>query len=311
MATIRIIGELDTFMIAAVTNFYNPSKRKIKTDNFNQFYRSLVGIPLYIVEAAFGDDVFILPESSNVMRVRCKDVIWQQYRLINLVINNLPDKFDKVVWIDADILFSNPFWHEEMDDKLDDFKVVQSYSEVKLNSQIGESQVKKSVTKVALENAKNPLNKDFCSCLDMSAVNATGFSWGVQRELVEKYGIYDYWITGSSDNAFVLGIWGDWENKFISERLNEQMKKHFMEWAGPFNKYVDGKVSYLNEKITHLWHGNRNYKKRWNCLKNFDPYNDVSIAENGVFEWSSEKADMHQCCKSMCYNYDVDFKPFL
>lgn len=299
-------------MIAAVTNFYNPSKRQIKNDNFNKFFKNLNDIPLYIIEAAFGDDQFILPEQNNIIRVRCRDIIWQQYRLINLVIKNLPDKFDKVIWIDADILFDNKNWHYEMSDKLDQYKIVQSYSIVKLNSQEeNKYDIKRSVTKNALENAKNPLNDKFCSCLDMSSIYATGFSWGVRRELVEKYGIYDYWITGSSDNALVLGIWGDWENNFISERLNHKMKNHFIEWAIPFNQYVNGQVSCIEETITHLWHGNRNYKKRWECLKHFDPYKDICISKEGVFEWSTEKLEMKKCCKNMCYNYDINFKPFL
>ena len=60
--------------------------------------------------------------------------------------------------------------------------------------------------------------------------------------------------------------------------------------------------------IKHLWHGSRNYKKRWLCLKNFNPESDIKISEEGVFEWSCDKIDMINCCKKMCLNYDINMK---
>lgn len=299
-------------MIAAVTNYYNPSNRQRKRDNLDRMMSGLKDIPLYVIEAAFGDDQFTLPEDDRTIRVRSPHYIWQQYRLVNLVIQRLPDRFDRAVWIDADILFDDPDWHRKMADMLDSYKIVQSYGEVELLGDNGKPvEVKMSVTKKAAINARKPEATTLASCLNMAAAYATGFSWGVRREVIEKHGVYDYWITGSSDNAFVLGIWGDWQNQFIRDRLNEPMRRHFMDWAVPFNAYVGGSVSYLEGTIKHLWHGHRNYKKRWRCLKDFDPASDIRIGEGGVFEWCSEKPDMHECCRSMCLNYDIEFSPYL
>lgn len=299
-------------MIAAVTNYYNPSERLVKRTNYERFRGGLSrDVPLYVIEAAFGDDPFTLTDDP-FMRVRCRDVIWQQYRLVNLVIRALPDKYDKVIWIDSDILFDDPAWVGKMSDMLDSYKIVQSYSEVHLLHQDGKIDLTKmSVTKRAMLNAVKPNYTSLASCLDMAAEFATGFSWGVRREVIERFGVYDYWITGSSDNAFVLGIWGDWTNPFIRTRLNEPMKRHYMEWALPFHEYVGGSVSYFDSSIRHLWHGQRNYRKRWMCLKDFDPYTDIGTAKNGVFEWTSDKSEMHQKCRSMCLHYDIEFKPYL
>ena len=288
---------LYTFMIAVVTNYYNPSGNEQKLKNYLRFREGL-DVPVYVVEAAFGDEPFTL-SGENIIKVRCKDVIWQQYTLVNMAIRRLPDKFDKAVWIDADILFDDP-WIDRMDDLLDDYKVAQTYGTVQMMSKgdvLGETRL--GVVRRSLE----------LGLLDLSAKFASGFSWGVQRDVIEKFGVYDYWITGSSDTAFCIGIWGAWEDEFFN-RLNPQMIKHYLEWGKPFNDYIGGSVGYLDTNIKHLWHGHRNYRKRWQCLKNFNPYTDICIGDNGL-EWCSDKPELHDCCRKMCLNYDMDFNPYL
>jgi hypothetical protein len=291
-------------MIAVVTNFYNPSKKYIKIKNYYTFKEKL-GTKLYTIEAAFGNEPFVLPKDDGMFQVRCKNLIWQQYTLVNLVIKMLPDKYDKVVWVDADIIFEDQNWLETIDDMLDDYKIVQNYSKASLLYSDGSVvEEKESVAANALETLKDPKIDSFSSSLDMSSKHATGFSWGVRREVIEKHGIYEHWITGSCDNAFVLGIWGDWENNFIKTRLNQKMKDHFFEWAIPFHEYIDKNVSYRIGSIKHLWHGMRNYKKRWNCLQNFNPYKDLGHGENGTLEWKSDNTCLQKCCEKMCLNYD-------
>lgn len=291
-------------MIAVVTNFYNPSKKDIKIKNYYKFKENL-GTQVYTIEASFKDDPFFLPKDKYTIQVRCKDIIWQQYTLINLITKQLPDKYDKVVWVDADIIFDDDNWLKTIDQMLDDYKIVQNYSKASLLYLDGTVlEEKTSVVANAIEAYKSPKISSFSSSLDMSAKYATGFSWGVRRDVIEKYGIYEHWITGSCDNAFVLGIWGDWENDFIKIRLNKKMKDHFFEWALPFNEYINKSVGYREGSIKHLWHGMRNYKKRWNCLKNFDPYVDLGHSEEGVLEWKSNNACVQECCRKMCLNYD-------
>lgn len=299
-------------MLAAITNYYNPKNRPEKWENFKIFRERLQGIPLYVVEAAFGDQPFSLPPGENIIHVRCKDVIWQQYTLVNLGILRLPDKFDKAVWIDADIVFEEPDWHERMDDLLDQYKIVQSYSTVCMLSKGHgpgtEENVRVSATRRAFEREKEGFRGP--KRVDLSSCYPTGFSWGVQREVVEKHRIYDYWITGSCDSAFIIAIWGDWDNRFM-ERVNERMTQHYREWALPFHEYINGSTYYLDTQIYHLWHGYRNYRKRWNCIQDMDPYKDIEIGRNGCLQWCSDKPEMHHRCEMMCKEYELDFRMYL
>src|SRR4029079_13310383 len=83
-----------------------------------------------VVECAFGDAPFELPESAAVLRVRARDVMWQKERLLNLAVAALPAACTKVAWIDADILFAEPNWAAETSRRLDDFPIVQPFDRV-------------------------------------------------------------------------------------------------------------------------------------------------------------------------------------
>ena len=297
-------------MIAAITNYYNPANRPEKLKNYQTFRERLGDIPLYVVEAAFGDQPFVLDKDPNTIQVRCEHVIWQQYTLINLGIQKLPDKYDKAVWVDADIIFDDPDWVYKMSQLLDQYKVAQSYSTITMDVPNGKGDTFLSVAKKAIENAAKPVSELFHENLDLDKRFASGFSWGVQRDVIEKHRIYDYWITGSCDTAFIIAIWGDYENMFF-RRMNEKMRKHYMEWAIPFHEYVNHSVGCLETHIHHLWHGYRNYRKRWLCLKDMDPYEDIEVGENGCLRWRTAKPDLHRMCEHMCKEYDIDFKPIL
>lgn len=299
-------------MLAVVTNYYNPNHDNIKRINFDLFLKGMTGLPVYVVEAAFGDDQFELVASNTVFQVRCRDLLWQQYTLVNLVIKKLPPEYTKAVWVDADILFDDSNWYKQMDLLLDKFKLVQSYRSVDLLARGNSSgSVKESVAYIALKNAKKPTASVLSSNLDLSSKYHSGLSWGVQREVIERFRIYDYWVTGSCDTALVIAAWGDWKNDFLQSRLNERMRQHYLEWAKPFHEYIDGSIGCLDAHIRHLYHGQRNYRKRWQCLKEFDPYTDIQLNSGGVLEWTTDKPEMHTCCRNMCLDYEVDFCPFL
>lgn len=292
-------------MLAVVSNYYNPSNNQLKINNFKKFKEGVKNFPLFVAEAAFEDHSFTL---NDAIHVRCNSILWQQYRLINHVIKNLPDQYDKAVWVDADIIFNDPDWYDKMNQYLDKYKMVQSFSEVELLDKKMNTQIRKnSVAKVALENSKLPHNVKSSSYLDLSSINATGFSWGIQREVIENYGLYNHWITGSDDIAFIIAIWGDWNNSFFN-RMNNKTKEHYFDWAIPFNDHIKLNVGCLDGSICHLWHGQRNYKKRWKCLNNYNPYEDVVVSESGSLEWCTDKPDLHQCCRNMCLYYDSEFK---
>ena len=60
-----------------------------------------------IVELALGDAPSVVDDAmaDQVVRLRSSTVLWHKERLINLGLARLPDRCDKVAWLDGDLLF--------------------------------------------------------------------------------------------------------------------------------------------------------------------------------------------------------------
>src|SRR4051794_6763994 len=101
--------------LCIITCYFNPEKYKSKKKNFAQFIAPITkaGLNHIIVECAFNNSSFEIPESPNVIRVNSNAVLWQKERLLNIALKAVPMKCSKIVWIDCDIQFSNARWATE------------------------------------------------------------------------------------------------------------------------------------------------------------------------------------------------------
>ena len=57
-------------------------------------------------------------------------------------------------------------------------------------------------------------------------------------------------------------------------------------------------VAFVPGRLFHLWHGeteNRGYKDRYQRLERFafDPFADIAMDGSGVWQWNSDKREMH------------------
>ncbi len=289
-------------MLALVSNYYNPSRNPIKLRNYQLFRDGInkFNAHLFMVEAAFGDQEFTLPKEDVAHQVRNQEVIWQQHRLFNLAIDRLPEQYDKVAWIDCDIVFQTENWFESTEAALDECQFVQLFREVRwLKKDLKGVEATKISAALSYEKHKHPFHQGGAW---------PGFAWAGRRETLCKHKIYDYWITGSSDIATVIGMVGMFDIPWF-DMATKPMMDHYLKWAKPFHSDVQSSLGWIEATIDHLWHGNlsnRNYRQRWEILQrhNFDPAKDMTIGDNGCFQWSSDKPELHREIQAMCESYD-------
>ncbi len=115
-------------MLAAVTCFFNPAGYQRIQDNYILFRENLSGVDLFTIELSFNGE-FIIPDAVQIHGTD-KNVMWQKERLLNILIEQLPEKYDKVAWLDADLLFENENWAEQADKLLDTVPIVQLFDKV-------------------------------------------------------------------------------------------------------------------------------------------------------------------------------------
>ena len=118
--------------LCIVTCYYNPEAYRTKLHNYLLFEKALrtSGLQLVTVECSMGQMDFELPDRPGLVRLRGRDVMWQKERLINVAIENVPERFTKIAWLDCDLLFTNENWAAETSRLLDRYPVVQPFEAV-------------------------------------------------------------------------------------------------------------------------------------------------------------------------------------
>jgi len=295
-----------------VATYFNPARYPGKYRNLKLFAERVrsQGLKLIVVELQFDHAPFEVEEpiADCVLRLRSSAVLWQKERLFNRALAALPDSCDKVVWLDADILFENPAWVGQTAALLEEYKLVQPFEgagwlpegltarpEVELPPSDGVARAK--YYGVAYAQTVSP-NQNI-----LRQSSHTGFAWAARRGVIESHGFYDRFVLGGGDLVMCAAMFGyaaawlgrSWAGKFCSEAQIQDL----LEWSDAFWNTVRGSVSYTGGDVLHLWHGrmeNRRYFTRLVILKEerFDPRADIALDGDSCWTWNSDKPELHR-----------------
>ena len=287
--------------LGIVSAYFNPRGYRTKTAALHRYLQSIrrSGIPLVLVEGAFGSNDFLLPASTNVVQVRCRDVMWQKERLLNLALQYLPATCEKVAWLDADILFSNPNWAKETSELLDTYPVVQPF-EMALWLPKGPARFRgrglawPSYAKVFMERPTEYRNGDF------DTHGHCGYAWAARRSLLEAHGLFDKSIAGGGDHLMAHAMGGDFSSNCVQKMVGRKnpFSRCFEGWGKRFHQDVHSQIASVPGHLFHLWHGDkvkRRYSERSRELLDirFNPTRDLRIGNTGAWEWASRRPELH------------------
>jgi hypothetical protein len=282
--------------VAVVSCYFNSHNYNSKRHVFQQFRNSMEesGVPLFIGECAFGEQPFELPPSSTVFQFRARDVMWQKERLLNLTIDRVPDRYTKIAWIDADILFTNPNWLTDASERLDQYSVVQLFSHV-LRLRPNETSYFGGGDRAHGFGFAYTALPAF-SRLPFSVHGRTGYGWAADRQLLTDVGLYDAAIMGGGDHLAAHAFTGAFSSCLTGHfPSNSGYLDHFRGWAEALWSVALGRLGYVPGAALHLWHGerrNRRYAGRLRELSQlgYDPKVHLQAAPGGVWTWSDEGA---------------------
>ena len=263
--------------IWAITAYYNPIGYSKRFENYKKF-KQFLNVPLLTVELSFSTNYEITEDDADiVIHVKSDSVLWHKERLLNIALSNLPPYVEYVAWLDCDIIFCNPNWHEEVCLKLQSVKLCQLFSrmydlkpginhiEVDTNSlcPTGNSVASIDQTSIEWNDAFRPK-----STSGMRR-NLFGLGWAARRDTIESFGFYDMMIIGSGDRALACAGYGKFDDAIKTGELTGKRRDHYLNWASSFYEHVQGKIGCLKGDIFHLWHGdliNRKYLERHQSL---------------------------------------------
>lgn len=279
---------LDKLWVIAVIS--NPARYRSRYDLFQKFKRAIekAGANLMIVECAFGDRPFEITEPGRLdhLQLRTWDEIWHKENMINLGIANLPQDWEYVAWVDADIEFMRQDWPEEIVHQLQHYMVIQLFQNAIDLGPKGEVIKVHEGFMYSYVNRKPWPNKEY-----NYPHWHPGFAWAARREAIDNLGgLFDAAILGSADHHMAFALVGK-TVEYAPTKISSAYKRKLLTWQERANVHVRKDVGYMPGTIFHHWHGrkkDRRYQERWQILlkHNYDPDFDLQRDWQGLYRLS-------------------------
>lgn len=297
-----------------IATFFASENSKLLKDNFDLFATNCrrQGLKLLTIELTPKSEKGVLSPSNSDMYIHLQTdvVLWHKERLFNYAVSKLPKECDKVVFLDADILFENENWIAETRDLLEKYAFIQPFEYVhrmvELEKDISKKTEFGSKNGEKIHSIAYGLHKYGQKALDMYPHHGVpGMALACRRDLIEDIGYYDADITGSGDLLLIDSLFNI--ETLRIQFMNQKFKQHFFLWRKKLYKAAKNSLYFTSGDVFHLWHGdtlNRFYEERETILArhNFDPSTDIRIAENGTWDWSKNKMGLHQEVQSYFKN---------
>ncbi len=292
--------------LCAVTTLYNPGNYKSRWRLYEEFRRRIEqsGITLYTVELATGDQEFRVTDKSDPynIQVRSEHELWYKENLVNIALQRLPQRWDLVAWLDADILFVRPDWVSATKEKLKQHSFVQMFSQVlDLGPHFEFLGVREGFV-------YRYLMGDEKSCgggqdVMTNSIGETGFAWAARRDVLEAMGgLLETSILGSNDYFMAKALVGAVTPE-MTRMPDSNYATSLMEWQQKCEKLTRHDIGYVDTTILHYWHGrrkDRGYDHRWRILveNQFDPRVDLKRNAEGLLELTNRSASLREAIRS-------------
>lgn len=267
-------------MIQCICSYFNFFDNETTKKNYFKF-RDKINTKVLTIECSL--DKFVIDDSIKI-KAEPHNMLWQKERCFNILLDQISDKVDKIIWLDTDIIFQDNNWIKEAEKLLDNYCFIQPFSQVFENNKGYRSENKLLNCYSYAKCLRDKIDKD----LQIPSNKASGLSWGIRREFLNN-GFFDKHILGNNDSIQLCAFKGDYFNKNITLYGTTGLRKEFVKYVEKLPSFDINSFSYCKVKIEHLYHGktsNRGYVEREMLLKdlNYDPSIDISIDKNGLYK---------------------------
>jgi hypothetical protein len=295
----------------AITAYFDPLSSGRRLHAYREFRRHL-SVPLITVELSYNGAFDLGPDDADILvQLHGGAALWQKERMLNIALRWLPAHCDSVAWLDCDVVFTRPDWAVAARRQLRDFAIIQPFDQLYYLSASDSPRIPNGgkpheyFDSFAARFVNGTLPEDWFREVAASRRFrfTPGMAWVAQRRILEEHGFYDTGVIGGGDSLMRAAACGHYEDRASALRMSPHQHLHYRTWAKAFHKAIQGRISYLEGKILHLWHGdldNRRYKERYAEFDrfDFDPRRDLAQTPEGAWCWNSDKPELHAYVKS-------------
>jgi hypothetical protein len=262
------------------------------------------GVTLWTAELQLGARPFAITKADNPrhIQLRGRDEIWAKENSLNVLARHLPDDWEYVAWIDADVEFvgwKEPGdWAKEAIDMLQVFQVVQLWQTA---SDLGPS-----------GECLNTHMSFMSRYINQGAVYPEGeyhewhpgFAWACTREAWDSMGgLLDFGVAGAGDRHMALAFVNQVEKSY-HPKAPKAYRQAILDWQRRQLPSIRMDVGAMKGHLIHYWHGkkrDRRYWDRWQIINetDFNPRVDLTPNYQGIYELSLRGKESEDFDKSV------------
>ncbi len=294
--------EKKLYVVTCISNPIRFSSRYRLYKNFAKYMENS-GVELITIEQAFGDRPFEITDENNPnhIQVRSLTELWHKENMLNLAVQRLPQDWEYMAWIDADVQFARPDWVQETLHQLQHYQVVQMFSHA---TDLGPNY---EPLKTHNGFCYSYHNQDVTPAWD-KGYNSwhPGFAWAINRDAFNAVGgLIDWAILGSGDRHMSLALIGKVETSFFKDMWNNCPVYATMlkEWEARAEKFIQRDIGYVEGLLLHYWHGkkkDRGYSDRWKIIteNKYNPLKDIKRDWQGLFTLNDDNLGLREGIRS-------------
>jgi hypothetical protein len=269
------------------------------------------GVVLTVVECAYGDRPFELADVAHVnhVGVRAKSLVWNKECLLNIGLARAAPQARYVAFLDADIRFRRPDWASETVHALQQYDVVQPWSDCyDLGPNDEHLLVHRAFCRLWADG--KPIVQG-PNAIGGYQFGHPGYAWAFTRQALDwTGGLIETAALGAADHHMALALIGRVEES-IPGNISAEYRKPLLLWQQRAVQHIAGNISAVPGTIEHGWHGakdRRKYVDRWSVLidNTFDPETDLKRNSFGVIELTGNKPQLRRDINAYFRSRDED-----
>lgn len=278
---------MDCSKLHVITMISNPVRYRSRYRLYEEFRQHMedAGVTLHTVEVAFGDRPHVI-HGRNVLHLRTNSELWHKENALNLLVERLPDDWQYVAWVDADVQFTNwrgdKAWYRETVHALQHHRIVQLFQnavDLGPDDQIIQIHQGFAYNYVTGQQWKEPYRGNTWH---------PGFAWAMRRRTWDDTGgLVDFAILGAADNH-MAHAWVGKVRESANENVGSPYFRRLEAYQARCEHFLKRDIGFVPGTIMHKWHGkkrDRNYWGRWRILveAGFDPDMDIKRDFQGLY----------------------------
>ena len=283
---------------------FNPARSRSRIKLYLSFKRQMekLGIKLITVECVYDNSPFTITKQNYEpynIQLSTQSAFFQKEKLINIALTKLPLDAKYVAWCDCEVEFTSSNWVNDTIRGLHVFKAIQLFEEAVILNSNGEDVMTKRGFAAQLNE-----NEEIENATLQRMTEAAGHCWAFRVDALKEIGgLLDFSPLGNGEKIMGYSLAKRMED-YVPNELNASFKDSIRTWQKKAALALTAGIGFIPGTIRVYYCSTTQEAKahdKWEVLQgnNFDPKEDLFLAENGLYYIDPSKPKLREDLKNV------------